>query len=106
MCGSPRGQAKAGRITTVTAEEFMDLIDQMRLAAFEEAMLSELPAGAIDDPGGLNVVHGPWEPGHCSTVLMCWFNLGWVALYLPVIPAEWAVPPAEWESRTSPGPRR
>jgi len=29
MCGSLRGQAKAGRITTVTAEEFMDLIDQM-----------------------------------------------------------------------------
>jgi hypothetical protein len=106
MCGSPRGQAEAGRITTVTAEEFMDLIDQMRLAAFEEAMLSELPAGAIDDPGGLNVVHGPWELAHCSAVLMCWFNLGWVALYLPVIPAEWAVPPAEWESRTSPGPHR
>jgi hypothetical protein len=61
MCGSLRGQAKAGRITTVTAEEFMDLIDQMRLAAFEEATLSELPAAVIDDPGGLNVVHGPWN---------------------------------------------
>ncbi len=102
---APRS-AKAGRIMTVTAEEFMDLIDQMRLAAFEEAMLSELPAGAIDDPGGLNVVHGPWAPDHCSTVLMCWFNLGWVALYLPGIPAERAVPPAEWESRASPGPHR
>jgi hypothetical protein len=67
----------------VTAEEFMDLIDQMRLAVFEEAMLFELPAGSVDDPGGLNVVHGPWEPGDCSAVLTCWFDLGWVALYRP-----------------------
>jgi len=88
----------------VTAEEFMDLIDQMRLAVFEEAMLFELPAGSVDDPGGLNVVHGPWEPGDCSAVLTCWFDLGWVALYRPVLPAEWAVPPAERESRTGPGP--
>jgi hypothetical protein len=88
----------------VTAEEFMDLIDQMRLAVFEEAMLFELPAGSIDDPGGLNVIHGPWATEHCSTVLMCWLNLGWVALYRPRIPAEWAVPPGEPESRADPRP--
>ena len=73
----------------MTAEEFMDLIDQMRLAVFEEAMLFELPAGSIDDPAGS--VHGPWAAEHCSTVLMCWLNDGWVALYRPRIPAEWAV---------------
>jgi hypothetical protein len=104
MCVSRRSQPKAGRITTVTAEEFMDLIDQMRLAVFEEAMLFELPAGSIDDPGGLNVIHGPWATEHCSTVLMCWLNLGWVALYRPRIPAEWAVPPGERESRADPRP--
>jgi hypothetical protein len=49
MSGSLRCQARAGRITTVTAEEFMDLIDQMRLAVIEEAMLFQLPAGSIDD---------------------------------------------------------
>lgn len=43
----------------------MDLIDQIRLAVFEDAMLFELSAGWIGDPGGLNVVQ---VPGHPITV--------------------------------------
>jgi len=88
----------------MTGDEFMDLIDQMRLAVLEEAPLLQLPRGSTDDPSGRHVVHGPFEPNDCSTVLLIWFDLGWIELYLPDMPTEWALTNAEWEARTAPGP--
>jgi hypothetical protein len=45
----------------MTGDEFMDLIDQMRLAVLEQAPLLQLPRGSTDDPGGRHVDHC-WRP--------------------------------------------
>lgn len=47
---------------------------------FEESPLHEVPWGGVDYlPSGPRR-HGPWDPAHCSEVLVRWLDLGLIEL--------------------------
>ena len=77
-----------------------DFENEMYVAVVEEAPLWELPLGTTDlEPNG-PVVHGPWAPSECAALITRWVERGWVELYLPSVPAEWNLTPADWQTRS------
>jgi hypothetical protein len=77
----------------------VDFISQMRLAAWENCPLHELPRGSVDllDPP---VVHGPWPAESCAAVQRLWYHAGWIGLYYPKLPESWNLINAPWRERT------
>lgn len=62
----------------------------------EQAPLHELTAQVTDWLGeGREVVHGPWQPHECQSVLLPWHEAGWIELVahaphpVPVRDAAW-----------------
>ena len=76
-----------------------DIENEMYVAVVEQAPLWELPKGSIDlEPTG-PVVHGPWAAQDCAAVIERWVERGLVELYLPILPAQSDVLPADWQPR-------
>ena len=57
-----------------------DFVVQMRLLAFEEAPLWEVPIGSADLLQERSVVHGPWLADDCSRTLAAWCSLGLIGV--------------------------
>lgn len=71
----------------------------MYLEVWEEAPLHEVAAAAVDHSGPEGrVVHGPWSPAECQSVLLPWLNAGWIELIADVEPP-WTPSPADWQAR-------
>ena len=87
----------------MTPDDWMILICVIRTAVFEQAFLFEVVLGSTDVHDGHEVRYGPWDPAACSTVLTIWFDLGWIAVYMPSEQVDrWANQPAIWMSRLPP----
>lgn len=76
-------------------DEREDFMTEMYALAIEEGFLHEAPRGATDLLPTGDVIHGPWDPGACSTVLAGWNAEGLIILYVDQ-PAE-----LPWQSRTT-----
>lgn len=64
-----------------------DFISEMYVLPREEGFLYEAPLGAIDRMPSGDVVHGPWDPNDCATVLARWHVEGLIGLWV-LMPAE------------------
>lgn len=93
--GWPTGTlpAYAGRVTA--RDEDRDFTNDMYVAVVEECPLWELPLGTTDLLAGGVVRHGPWESRACAELIIRWLDKGWVELYLPDVPPQWELKPAE-----------
>jgi hypothetical protein len=89
--------AYAGRVTA--RDEHSDFINEMYVAVVEECPLWELPGGTTDLLADGPVRHGPWEPPACANLIIRWLDSGWVELYLPELPPQWELRPADWQVR-------
>jgi len=78
---------------------WLDLVSEMYASVWEGAPLHELPLGAVDVMGtGSTVVHGPWSPEECKSVLASWLGSGWIELFADVSPP-WSLTEADWRPR-------
>jgi hypothetical protein len=71
----------------------------MYVAVVEECPLWQLPGGTSDLLADGPVRHGPWEPRACANLIIRWLDRGWVELYLPDVPPQWELKPADWQVR-------
>jgi hypothetical protein len=71
----------------------------MFVAVIEERALWELAGGTIEHLADGPSRHGPWEPRACAELITRWLDRGWVELYLPEIPPQWGLKPAQWQAR-------
>lgn len=71
-----------------------DFISEMYALVREEGFLYEAPLGATDRLPSGDVVHGPWDPNDCATVLTRWHVEGLIGL--------WVLRPAETDYEVSP----
>jgi hypothetical protein len=68
-------------LTEMTGVERDDFLTELHAAVYEELSLWEVPGGSKDLLGKSEVVHGPWRPEDCATVLRLWWSAGLLALY-------------------------
>ena len=73
------GEATA--VSDMSADQFADFTEQMRLLVAEESHLWEFPAGSRDLVGDDQWLHhGPWRQEDCSAAVHLWFDAGLVFL--------------------------
>lgn len=59
-----------------------DFISEMYFLVREEGFLFEAPLGATDRLPSGDVVHGPWDPADCATILGRWHAEGLIGLWV------------------------
>jgi hypothetical protein len=83
-------------VVPVSDEERAGLSNGMVAAVYEEAFLFELALGAVEDHGGLKVVHA-LAPLRIARAIRVCFELGWLRLLLPTEHVErWASDAVLW----------
>ena len=83
----------------MTSDDFSDLVSEMYALVHEQAHLHEIPHEVRDLVGGVEVVHGPWRPSDCRSVLEPWHRVGWIELVTDVVPPS-RLGGASWHDRT------
>lgn len=91
-----------GRIQFVASARWFDLVSEMYALVREQASLHEVTHEVRDILGeGREVVHGPWLPSECQSVLIRWHDTGWIELVADSDPPL-AFPDASWRARANP----
>lgn len=85
-------------ITVVSSDDRSDLVSEMYALVREQAPLHEVTHEVRDLVGGTEVVHGPWRPSDCRSVLQPWHRAGWLELVADVDPPS-GVRHAPWHDR-------